>query len=76
MFVRDIANDDIDQEMVRSITGIAKAMGKKTIAEFVENDEIKVILEDIGVDFVQGYGIAKPQDLKMLTTSKLTWENR
>ena len=38
MFVRDIANDDIDQEMVRSITGIAQAMGKKTIAEFVENE--------------------------------------
>ena len=74
MFVRDIANDSIDQEMVRSITGIAKAMGKQTIAEFVENDEIKEILEDIGVDFVQGYGIAKPQDLKLLTIDKLNWK--
>lgn len=75
MFVRDIANDDIDQEMVRSITGIAKAMGKKTIAEFVENDEIKVILDDIGVDYVQGYGIAKPQPLKELTTDNLNWQS-
>ena len=74
MFVRDIANDPIDQEMVRSITSIAKVMGKKTIAEFVENDEIKVILEGIGVDYVQGYGIAKPQALKTLTTDKLNWK--
>ena len=36
MFVRDIADDAIDQEMVRSITNIAKAMGKQTIAEFVD----------------------------------------
>ncbi len=74
MFVRDIANDPIDQEMVRSITGIAKAMGKKTIAEFVENDEINTILEDIGVDYVQGYGITKPQALKTLTIDKLSWK--
>lgn len=74
MFVRDIANDSIDKEMVRSITSIAKAMGKETIAEFVENDEIKVILEDIGVDYVQGYGIAKPQSLKTLTIDKLNWK--
>lgn len=67
MFVRDIANDPIDKEMVRSITSIAKAMNKKTIAEFVENDEIKNILSEMGVDYVQGYGIAKPQPLDELT---------
>lgn len=76
MFVRDIANDPIDQEMVRSITSIAIAMNKKTIAEFVENDEIKDILADMGVDYVQGYGIAKPLPLEALTVDRLNWNNQ
>lgn len=70
MFVRDIATDSIDQEMVRSITGIAKAMGKKTIAEFVENERIKEILEEIGVDYIQGYGVAKPKPLTAFSLDK------
>ena len=36
-------------------------MGMKTIAEFVENDAIVEKLKLIGVDYVQGYGIGKPQ---------------
>jgi diguanylate cyclase (GGDEF)-like protein/PAS domain S-box-containing protein len=71
MFVRDIASDPIDQEMVRSITGIAKAMGKQTIAEFVENDTIIEILREIDVDYIQGYGVAMPQPLKQLTLDNL-----
>jgi EAL domain-containing protein (putative c-di-GMP-specific phosphodiesterase class I) len=39
-------------------------MGIKTIAEFVENSEIEELLRGIGVDFVQGYGIAKPRPLE------------
>jgi len=71
MFVRDIASDPIDQEMVRSITGIAKAMGKQTIAEFVENDSIIEILQDIDVDYIQGYGVARPRSLNLLALSNL-----
>jgi len=69
--VRDIDHDSIDQEMVRSITNIAKSMGKQTIAEFVENDTIKNILEGFGVDYIQGYGVAKPESLESLTVQRL-----
>jgi EAL domain-containing protein (putative c-di-GMP-specific phosphodiesterase class I) len=41
-------------------------MGMQTIAEFVENDEIKEQLITIGVDFAQGYGIGKPEPLEKL----------
>jgi diguanylate cyclase (GGDEF)-like protein/PAS domain S-box-containing protein len=61
MFVRDIVDDPIDHAMVKSINEIGHVMGMKTIAEFVENDEIKGMLREIGVDYVQGYGIGKPQ---------------
>lgn len=59
-FVKDIVDDEIDFAFVKSITEIGRVMGKKTIAEFVENDAILVRLQNIGVDFAQGYGIGKP----------------
>ena len=43
-------------------------MGKKTVAEFVENDAILDKLHDIGVDFAQGYGIGKPVPIAELAS--------
>jgi diguanylate cyclase (GGDEF)-like protein/PAS domain S-box-containing protein len=62
-FVKNIVNDPIDYAMVKSINEIGHVMGKKTIAEFVENDEILEKLREIGVDYAQGYGIARPESL-------------
>ena len=66
MFVKDIISDPIDKAMVESINKIGHVMGMKTIAEFVENDQIKTMLDTIGVDYVQGYGIGKPEPFKEL----------
>jgi len=60
IFVKNIIDDAIDRAMVKSINEIGHVMGMETIAEFVENDEIKGMLREIGVNFAQGYGIAKP----------------
>ncbi len=46
--------------MVKSINDIGHVMGKKTIAEFVENEAILQALREIGVDYAQGYHIGKP----------------
>ena len=62
-FVRDLLTDPIDLAMVRSINDVAKAIGMKTVAEFVESTEIKVQLGKMGVDYAQGYGIALPTPL-------------
>ena len=59
-FVRDIAEDKIDYAMVDTVNRIGKVMGIKTVAEFVENEAILHCLRQIGVDYVQGYAIAKP----------------
>lgn len=60
-FVRDIVDDPIDHAMVKSINEIGQVMGMKTIAEFVENTQIKEMLRNIGVDYAQGYGVHMPQ---------------
>jgi diguanylate cyclase (GGDEF)-like protein/PAS domain S-box-containing protein len=59
-FVKDMLDDPIDRAMVEMISHIGKVMGKQTIAEFVETDAIVDALREIGVDFVQGYAIARP----------------
>jgi diguanylate cyclase (GGDEF)-like protein len=63
VFVKEIANNPGDYAVVRSINEIGHYMGKKTIAEFVENDEVLERLKEIGVDYAQGYHIAKPSPL-------------
>ena len=60
MFVRDIIDDPFDAEMVKAINEIGHVMQLETIAEFVENAAILDKLQDIGVDFVQGYHLGKP----------------
>ena len=59
-FITEILNSKIDRAMVQMIVHVAKVMGKNTVAEFVESDEILEALREIGVDYAQGYAIGKP----------------
>ncbi len=65
-FVKGIVDDPVDYAMVRSINEIGQVMGKKTIAEFVENKEILDKLKTLNVDYVQGYYLGKPKPIKLL----------
>lgn len=66
IFVKDILDDKVDLAMVKSINEVGHVMGKKTIAEFVENKQIFDLLGVLDVDYAQGYGIAKPVPLDEL----------
>ena len=63
VFVKDIATDPVDLAMVKSINDIAHVMGRKTIAEFVENDAILALLKELNVDYIQGYCNDQPVPL-------------
>lgn len=60
-FVKDMADDPIDRAMVEAINSVGHVMGKKTIAEFVDSERVMAVLKEIGVDFAQGYGVARPK---------------
>lgn len=62
-FVKDIVTDATDEVMVDCINRMAKVMGIKTIAEYVENNAIKNKLIDLGINYGQGYGIDIPEIL-------------
>lgn len=70
IFVKDLTKTHVDYAMVKSINDIGHVMGKKTIAEFVENDAILDKLKEIGVNYAQGYGVAKPADLQAFLDNK------
>ena len=59
--MKEIVDDPVSAAMVASINQIGHVMGLRTVAEFVENEDIVERLRGIGVDFAQGYGIARPE---------------
>lgn len=61
-FVRDMPRNDADQLTVKAIVQIAKGLGKRTIAEFVEDEETTRMLREYGVDMAQGYHLGRPVD--------------
>lgn len=69
-FVKNIANDDVDYAMVKSITDMGHFLEKSIVAEFVSDQDIYDTVEDIGVDYVQGYHLGKPVYLDELIESE------
>jgi len=59
-FVRDILKDERAESMVRAIAQLARAMDITTVAEYVETDEIRTRVRSLGVDYGQGFAIARP----------------
>lgn len=62
-FIRNMTRDPIDHAMVQSINHIGQTMKIRTIAEFVEDEATLRALEEIGVDYAQGYHVGKPMRL-------------
>jgi diguanylate cyclase (GGDEF)-like protein/PAS domain S-box-containing protein len=63
-FIRNVAEDSVDESMVKAINEVGEAMGIETIAERVESKEVIEKLSEIGVKFAQGYYIARPTSVQ------------
>lgn len=71
-FVTGIHKNRSDYAMARSINDLAHFLGQKTIAESVENEEIIEKLKEIGVDYLQGWGVGLPKPLAEVTADLST----
>lgn len=69
--IKNIAVVESDREIIYLINELAHKRGMKTIAEFVENDQILEQLQIIGVDYAQGYGVGRPEPLFTEQTEQL-----
>ncbi len=64
IFVRDLAENDSDVAMVKSINEISHLMGKHTVAEYVDSEPVRARIAELGVDFGQGDALAAPETLE------------
>lgn len=70
-FIRDVGSDEVNATMVRSIHTVGHSMNLLTVAEGVENMELIPILQEIGIDLVQGYALSMPEPLVGQTVAVL-----
>jgi diguanylate cyclase (GGDEF)-like protein/PAS domain S-box-containing protein len=63
-FIQNVAEDAVDESMVVAISSVGRAMGIETIAERVETKEVLDKLGALGIEFAQGYYIAKPASVR------------
>ena len=71
-FVRNVLVDPLDQATVRCFIDVAKVVGLKTVAEFVDDPLVLERIRSMGVDFAQGFLLHRPcpiDDLLALPTS-------
>ncbi len=59
-FVRDVLKDPKAESMIQAVAQLARAMNLVTVAEYVETDEIRMRVAQLGVDYGQGFAIGKP----------------
>ncbi|MEC7727259.1 MAG: EAL domain-containing protein [Pseudomonadota bacterium] len=65
-FIKEIATSLEDRQIVRSMCDVARGMGLKTVAEFVENQDVVSLLQELGVDYGPGFGLGRPAPLENL----------
>jgi diguanylate cyclase (GGDEF)-like protein/PAS domain S-box-containing protein len=76
-FVRHSAISEPDRVILESLIHAARGLGKRTIAEYVENEETEALLRELGVDLVQGYRIGPPRPLaQVIAGARLTSSSR
>ena len=59
-FIRDITDNRISEAMVAAITEVARVMELETVAEYVETEDTRALVEKLGVNFAQGHAIGLP----------------
>jgi diguanylate cyclase (GGDEF)-like protein len=63
-FIADLAGDRTNQLVVRAVADMARELGKRTVAEFVGDEQTLGMLRDHGIDYAQGYHIGRPVALE------------
>jgi diguanylate cyclase (GGDEF)-like protein len=66
-FVLNMGKSEKDRALVKSIVSLAKELGIRTVAEYVEDADVQRAVEEIGVDLAQGFHIGRPQAKVLLT---------
>ena len=64
-FIQNLPRSEVDEHMVKAIVGVSQALGIKTVAESVADEETIALLQKHNVDYAQGYYVGKPAPLSV-----------
>lgn len=73
-FIRNMLNDDKYMAFVKSIVTLAQSLGIRTIAEFIEDEEVMDKVCELGIDYGQGYYLGRPAEAFVQQSSHLVSE--
>ncbi|GBF35045.1 diguanylate cyclase/phosphodiesterase [Desulfocucumis palustris] len=59
-FVQNIEKEYSYRALVQAMNAVAHTLGKKTVAEYVENENVLRILDELKIDYAQGFFLGKP----------------
>lgn len=65
-FIRNLAVNALNQAIVRAVIDIARVINASTVAEYVEDEITLNILTEMGIDYVQGFGVGEPEPLQAI----------
>ncbi len=65
-FTHDIQDNAQNRSIIQSIIGVARALNKTTIAEFIEHPDTIPVLHDLGVSYIQGFAVHRPEPFESL----------
>ncbi|MGL5600363.1 MAG: EAL domain-containing protein [Silvania sp.] len=65
-FIRNIVSNSLDYQIVASICHLARMKKMQVVAEYVESEEIRIAVLGLGIDYLQGYLIGKPEPMETL----------
>jgi diguanylate cyclase (GGDEF)-like protein len=72
-FLKNIESNPVDFALLRSINEIAHLLGKRTVAEYVNSESVHRLLDEIGIDYGQGYYFGRPAPLGSLAELGRAW---
>lgn len=69
-FIKNFDDSPLDRAIVQAIVRVAGTIGARTVAEWVETEDLGRKLRGLGVDFLQGYAIAKPVPIEQIAETQ------
>nr|WP_315491186.1 PAS domain S-box protein [uncultured Rhodoferax sp.] len=69
-FIKDLVDDPLDDAAVRCFVDVARVVGVKTVAEYVDREAVLQRVQALGIDYAQGFHLHKPEPIELLVNSR------
>ena len=69
-FILNMVKSPKDRALVKSIVALSRELGIRTVAEYVETEEVLAAVRELGIDLAQGHYIARPKGEVLLAPPK------